>query len=272
MFSWWKGAAMTANSVFIPIRERGWRRGLGNLLRAGFGQWWGTRSWWVHTVIWTGVLGLLLAGILSSGESVPLLDAVGAICLFGGLFPVIAMVIIMQGAIVGEKQNGTAEWILAKPVSRTAYILGKLLPNAVGVLVTMLLIPMVVAWLLLWFVGVRIAVWPYLGGYLIVALNMLFFLSLTVMLGAMLKRRGGVIGIPMACLIGQQYLVGAAPVLAKVLPWGLCLPLGNDMASSVAGAVMAGAAPPSWLPVITTSAATIVFVVVAVWRFREVEL
>ena len=202
----------------------------------------------------------------------PALDSVGFVCLFGGLFPVIAMVIIMQGAIVGEKQNGAAEWILSKPVSRTAYILGKLIPNAVGVLVTMLLIPMIAGWGVLRIADLRVAVLPFLGGYLIIALNMLFFLALTVMLGAVFRRRGGVIGIPLGLLFAQQYLVGAVPGLGLVLPWGLCLPLGQELSTSVAGSVMIGTTPPSWLPVLTTLSATIIFVVVAVWRFREVEV
>ncbi|MBN1248606.1 MAG: ABC transporter permease subunit [Anaerolineae bacterium] len=263
---------MTANSVFTPIAERGWRRGLHNLLRAGFAEWWATNTWWVHALIWSGVFNLMVAGIVFSGEVAEAIDAVGFLCVFGGLFPVVAAVIILQGAIVGEKQNGTAEWILSKPVSRTAYILGKLIPNAVSMPVAMLLIPMLVGWVVLNLAGVGTAILPFLAGYLIVALNLLLFITLTVMLGAMLKRRGGVIAIPLVLLLGQQYLLGAFPFLANFLPWGLTIPAGEDATSSVAASVMLGQAPSSWGPVIVAAVAIGVFVVVAVDRFRAVEI
>ena len=263
---------MTANSVFVPVRERGWRRGLGNLMRAGFAEWWGTRTWWVHALIWTGVLNLMLLGIGLSGDSAVSADALGFVALFGGLFPVVAVVIIMQGAIVGEKQNGTAAWIMSKPVSRTAYIVAKLVPNAAGMAIAMLLIPMIVGWAVASLMGAGVALPRFVAGYCVVALNMLFFLTLTVMLGAMSKRRGGVIGIALGLLFGQQYLVSAVPALSVVMPWGLCLPLGDEFSSSVATSVMLGIAPPSWLPVVFAAAATVVFTAIAIWRFRRVEL
>jgi len=101
---------------------------------------------------------------------------------------------------------------------------------------------------------------------------MLFYVALTVMLGAVFKRRGGVIGIPLGVLFGQQYVIGAVPALAKVLPWGLALPIQGELSNSVAGALLVGRAPETWLPVTSTAILTVVFVVVAVWRFREVEL
>lgn len=255
-----------------PVRERGWRRGLHNLLRAGFAEWWKTNTRWVHSLIWTGILSLMLIGILAGGEGLAGADAVGFMVLFGGMFPVVAVIIIMQGAIVGEKQNGAAAWILSKPVSRTAYILGKLIPNAGSMPVAMLFIPLVVGAVILRLTGVHLSPLRFLGGYLVVALNMLFYIALTVMLGAMFKKRGGVIGIPLGLLFGQQYLLSAVPALAKVLPWGLALPVGEGIGSSIAVAVMLGLAPPTWLPVIVAAVAIVVFTMVAIWRFREVEL
>ena len=39
---------------------------------------------------------------------------------------VIAVVAKTQGAIIGEKQLGTAAWVLSKPASRRAFVLAKL--------------------------------------------------------------------------------------------------------------------------------------------------
>ncbi|MGC9348489.1 MAG: ABC transporter permease [Anaerolineae bacterium] len=263
---------MAANSVFVQVQERGWRRGLRNLLRAGFAEWWMTNTWWVHALIWSGVLNLMLAGIVLSGDAIAAMDGVGFLSLFGGLFPTVAVVIILQGAIVGEKQNGTAAWVLSKPVSRIAYILGKLVPNAVSMPVAMLLIPMVIGFGLLNVAGVRLSLGDFLLGFLVVALNMLFYVALTVMLGAIFKKRGGVIAIPLALLFGQQYLISAVPVLTNVLPWGLALPRGGEITTSVAASLMLGRTPPTLLPVGIALVATALFVVLAVWRFRDVEL
>lgn len=263
---------MAANSVFIPVVERDWRRGLRNLLRAGFREWWATNTWWTHALIWSVVLNMMLAGIAFSGEEAAGLDLIGFMTLFGGLFPTVAVVIILQGAVVGEKQNGVAAWVLSKPVSRTAYILGKLVPNAVSMPVAMLLIPMVVGFVLINVTGTAVGLPGFLAGYLVVALNMLFYVALTVMLGALFKKRGGVIGIALGVLFGQQYLINAVPSLAKVAPWGLALPLGGEITSSVAGSLMLGQAPPSWGPVIATLVMMVAFVTMGVWRFKDVEL
>jgi ABC-2 type transport system permease protein len=263
---------MAANSVFEQVEERGWRRGLRNLLRAGFAEWWATNTWWVHALIWSAVLNLMLAGIVLSGDAISARDGVGFLCLFGGLFPTVAVVIILQGAIVGEKQNGTAAWVLSKPVSRIAYILGKLVPNAVSMPVAMLLIPMIIGFVFLNVTGLRLGLGDFLPGFLVVALNMLFYVTLTVMLGAIFKKRGGVIAIPLGLLFGQQYLIGSLPVLGNVLPWGLALPLGEGITTSIAASLMLGRQPTTLLPVVTVTAATLLFFVVAVWRFRDVEL
>jgi len=101
---------------------------------------------------------------------------------------------------------------------------------------------------------------------------MLFFITLTVMLGAMFKKRGGVIGIGLGVLFGQQYLIGGLPFLGQVLPWGLVLPLGDEFKSSVAGAILSGQSPSTWTPVISVSVMSVAFAVIAVYRFRSVEL
>jgi ABC-2 type transport system permease protein len=263
---------MTANSGFVPVQERGWRRGLNNLLRAGFAEWWATSTWWTHALIWSGVFNLMLAGIVLGADEIQPLEGVGFLSLFGGLFPTVAVVIILQGAIVGEKQNGTAAWVLSKPVSRIAYILGKLIPNAVSMPVTMILIPMAVGFVVLNVVGAGPGLGDFALGVSVIVLNMLFYIALTVMLGAMFDKRGGVIAIPLGLLFGQQYLIGPVPALANVLPWGLALPIDEGITSSIAASLMLGRTPPTLLPVVTVAVATVVCVVVAVWRFREVEL
>ena len=104
--------------------------------------------------------------------------------LFSCLFPTIAVIIILQDAIIGEKESGTAAWVLSKPVSRTAFVVAKLIAHSVGVLVTMTLLPGLVAYLQLSLAG---DTWlnplAFVGGMGIVWLYQMFFLTLTLMLG-----------------------------------------------------------------------------------------
>ena len=52
-----------ANPALQAVNERGWRRGLANLLRNENSMWWGTRKWLVHLLLWLVVLnGLSPAG------------------------------------------------------------------------------------------------------------------------------------------------------------------------------------------------------------------
>jgi len=60
--------------------------------------------------------------------------------------PIVA-IIIAQDAIIGERQSGTAAWVLSKPVSRPAFILSKLVAGAIGLLVTGIVIQGVVAYI-----------------------------------------------------------------------------------------------------------------------------
>ena len=44
--------------------------------------------------------------------------------------------IIMQRVLVREKQQGTAAWVLSKPVTRTAFVISRLTVNSIAILLT----------------------------------------------------------------------------------------------------------------------------------------
>ncbi|MBN2393226.1 MAG: ABC transporter permease subunit [Anaerolineae bacterium] len=263
---------MAGNSAFQLVDEHGWRRGLHNLMRAGHNSWWKTKTWWVHALIWTAVINFVLAGILWSGEAITGVDAVSIYCLFAGLFPAVAIVIMMQGAIVGEKQSGTAAWVLSKPVSRVAYILSKLVPNALGMGVTMVLFPAIGAFIQFKLAHIDVALGNFILGWLILVLHLAFFLVFTVMLGAILNSWGAVIGIALGLLFGQQYLIGMAPFLAYVLPWPLVMPVNNSIAGAIAPTLMLGQTPDPFSPVVVVFLATVACVVIAIRKFEDQEL
>lgn len=264
---------MDGNNGFEMLEEQGWQRGLHNLMRDGFSSWWKTSSWWIQTLIWAGIINVILAGVLWSAQGFDVGEALSFYAIFAGLFPPIAVIIIMQDVVVGEKLSGTAAWVLSKPVSRTAFILSKLAPNAVGVAATMVLFPGIVAFGQLMAAGAPIASpQHFLAGLGIFVLNLWFYLTLTLMLGALTNSRAAVIAIPLAFAFGQQYLVGMLPWLRVVLPWTLSMPPGEEFRGAVVPSVMAGTQPFSWGPLIFVSVCIILFSAISVWRFQNQEL
>ncbi|RPI32378.1 MAG: hypothetical protein EHM70_09085 [Chloroflexota bacterium] len=263
---------MAGNQAFEMVQSRGWSGGLRNLLRADFGKWFRTRLWWVQGLIWTGVINGILAGVLWSSPEGP--DAGTGLMLysiFSAMFPSIAIVIIMQDAIVGEREAGTAAWVLSKPVSRYAFVISKLLPNLVGVLVCMLLFPGVVAYAQISVAaGQLLDPVRFLAAMGILWIYLSYYLTLTLMLGTLFNHRGPVIGIALGLAFGQQILFGLAPFLLKVLPWTIAMPAG-DSDNSIVGAVLRGLPLPDMTPLIVTSISIVVFIAVALWRFEKEE-
>jgi ABC-type transport system involved in multi-copper enzyme maturation permease subunit len=263
---------MSGNSAFELVRERGWRRGMGSMLLNEFARWWKTRMWWVQCLIWGGMFGFMLAAVISGARSFLLEAGVMLFAVFAGLFPAVAVVIIMQGALVGEKRDGTAAWVMSKPAARPAFILSKLIANGLGVLVTMVLLPGLVAYLI-FFIATKTPLNPvaFLAALGIIFLSHLFFLTLALMLGAFFNARGAVIGIALALLFLQQYLIEMLPALQIVLPLTLVVPL-NNQNYAIVPAILLGQPIQSYLPIVIVAAECILFVLVAVWRFNREEL
>lgn len=264
---------MTAgNSVFQRKQGAGWIRGLDNLLAAELGRWFRTKRWWVQILIWAGIINAILFLVALSEGSGGGTELVMLFNVFLGVFATFGVCILMQGTIVSEKQSGTAAWILSKPVSRPAFILAKLAANTVGIAVTILLAQGLIAYVLIYLSsGTVPPLLGFLGGLGVQLIHLLFYLTFTLMLGAIFSRRGPVIAIPLVFLFAQQLLLGIFPVLSKVLPWTLAMPLDNSAYPSVAAALMMGARPLSYLPLATTLGVSVLFVAITLWVFERVE-
>ncbi len=261
---------MAANETFQLVSERGWRRGLSNLLRAEMGGWWKTNSWWVQALIWVGVVNMSIASVIwGSSEDAP--EGIALYALFSCLFPTIAIIIILQDAIIGEKESGTAAWVLSKPVSSTAFVVAKLIAHSLGVLVTMTLLPGIVAYVQISLAG---GTWlnplNFVAGMGVIWLYQLFFLTLTLMLGVLNDQRAAVIGIPLALAFGTQLLISAVPALQYVLPWRLAVGVENETLSVVESVIL-GTAPFSWLPVAAVAGFVVLFTAVSIHQFRKEE-
>jgi ABC-2 type transport system permease protein len=262
---------MSGNSAFELVTEKGWRRGLNNLLENEFSRWWKTSRWWKQSIIWMAVIGFMVGEVLFISKGFNLQGAFMIYAMFAGVFPAVAVIIFMQGALVGEKKTGTAAWVLSKPVSRIAFILSKLIANSLSAMVTMVILPGLVAFFLFFIrTGVMVNPVHFLFALGVIFLNLFFYLTLSLMLGAIFNSRSPVIGIPLALLFLQQYLIGLVPSTRYVLPWTLVIPLDSG-ADSVVNSLLTGMPVSSWLPVVFIFMECIFFILLSLWRFNHEE-
>lgn len=267
---------MASEQTLLPVVEHSWRRGMANLMRKENDQWWHTRRWWIQCLLWL----LIINGTLAVGLwIVPLvepdlkLDVALAYEFFVQMmawFPMFAVIVIAQGTIISEKQSGTAAWILSAPVSRESFILSKLFANALGFLVTVIVLQGAIAYLQLSLYGSSLLpIGPFLAVMGLFGLYLLFYLALTLMLGTFFNARGPVLGIAIGVAIASMrgiggLLSGYAPWLAKILPEAL--PTLAD--AIVTGRPLAADWP---ISIVITALYLGLFVAIAIWRFRQEE-
>ena len=266
---------MATESITGQEPGGGWQRGFSNLFHKEFSAWWGTRRWWVQGALWAGGLNGLLAMALfvlppmmeAQGEppSDPLVMGGQMFFALGMMAVSIGVVILLQGAVLDEKTSGTAAWILSKPVTRSAFILSKLLANAASVLALMVLLPSLIAFFQFALAVDSLDPLRFLAGVGLMVLHVLFYLTLTLLAGVLSDNRGIVLGTTLGFLLVGGTLLRSAWPLSLISPWVL---------PDIAGAVLAGNPLPTsmLLPVLATALWTAVFVWLCVWRFDKQEL
>ena len=264
---------MTAGNCVFQLKEgTGWSRGLDNLLSVELGRWFRTKKWWTQILIWAAIINVILALVVISEDGGGAAELAMLYNIFVGVFATFGVCILMQGAIVGEKQSGTAAWIFSKPVSRPAFLLAKLIANSVGVALTIVLVQGLIAYLLIYLgSGTILPPLGVVGGLGAQLVHLFFYVTLTLMLGATFSKRGPVIAIPLLFLFAQELLMGFFPILVELFPWTLVVPPDGSEYLSVAAALMTGSQPLSYLPLVTTLGASVLFVALALWIFERQE-
>jgi ABC-2 type transport system permease protein len=270
---------MATNLKLQSVQESGWLMGFSNLLRKDFGEWWQTRAWRIHVIIWTLLInGIVLAVVNVPAEASqggapaqdPITTGVMLFTIMTALCTGIGIIIVMQGTIIDEKKSGTAAWVLSKPVSRAGFILSKFIANAASAFVIMIALQSVIAYIILTAFGGSFSIGNWIVGTLLLALHLFFYLTLTLMLSVFANDRGPVIGIPIAILFLAQMVLNVMPQLGQVTPWTIMYPMGQDT-PSLAQQALLGQPLPSILPIIASVIWCIVFVAAAIWRFRKEE-
>ena len=266
------GTIPVTHPALQSVTAHGWRRGFANLLHNEYRQWWGTRKGPIHLLLWLIILNglILLVGLPSSqeaGDPEPLYNTLIQVFFqVGALATAIGVVTTAQGAIVREKQLGTAAWVLSKPVSRSAFVLAKFVAYAISFVSLAILIPSAIFYgqsLLL--AGHAPELGVFLAGLGIMVVHTLFYLALTLLLGTLFNTRGPISGIAMGLLY-----IGFLP--PNLVPQALLLALPWTLKESAVGLVMGSALPAIWIiPVVATTLWIVVFLAVALWRFGREE-
>jgi len=75
----------------------------------------------------------------------------------------------------------------------------------------------------------------------------------------------------LSCTIFIEPIVEYVPWILKVMPWNLLLPFGYGANGPLAGYLMLGVPLPTVAPIIATAVWCVLFVGVAIWRFRQEE-
>jgi ABC-2 type transport system permease protein len=268
---------MTTNtSQLNRTSERNWSAGLGNLSRMETAKWVKTRQGVIHLGLWMLIINGLMAIIISTaGEELEAGQTIvsASIDPFIGItswFTAIGVSVIAMGAIVGEKRSGVAAWILSAPVSRTAYFTSKLAVIGFFSVVTMVVIPGFIVFAELSFIPTgadvgEVSILPWIATVGALALNVVFYLSLTLFLGTVLSSRGAVVGIPIGFVFAGMFLGGVLPEgIAQLTPWAVVSPLAMELAEGAKDVT-------SYVPAIASAAWTVALIGASIWRFNREE-
>jgi len=254
-----------------PVKTKGWQAGFSNVFSRELERVWNVRTFAIQTLAWLVILNFILALFIQvEAGSGPLTGSITTFMLLSGVLVPLGASIVASGAVVGEKKGGTAAWVLSKPVSRTGFIIAKFLAIASAFLVTAVVIQSAVAYAQLSLANrALIPVGPYLSATFTVVLAVVFYLSLSLMLGTIFESRVPIMGIPIALIIGQIFMTG---VLGSVMEWLPYLMPGNLLQISVdlIGGSTNGAL---WLlTVFITAGLAVLCLYVALQRIHKSEL
>lgn len=267
-----------ASGQFQLVNEKGWRRGLSNLLRGEYSAWFRSSRWWKHLLIWFSIINVMMIFmIIASAEAAkdgndgpPVLFMYG---IFGGMFVAVGVIIIMQRVLVREKQSGTAAWVLSKPVTRTAFVVSRLVVNTIAILLTSVIVPGVILYTTLGLfsdIG-WLSPFGFAAGLLMVSLHTFYWIALVLMMGTLFESSSGVMAVPMTLFFTFWMGTGMFPFLIYITPLLLTISPDLEHVNPLPLSFMTGEPVFSWWPLISTVVSCVIFVAVAIWRFNRQE-
>jgi ABC-2 type transport system permease protein len=232
-------------------------------------HWWHTRRWVVQVLLWVVLLdGLVLAQLLDarSGGTVARAaashDAADMFFVLGMLATAVGIIVTLQASVAGEVNDGTAAWVLSKPLSRPAYLLAKLTSDSSGFVTLAVGVPIA-----LFIAEVRLLEghspgWtPVAAAVALWVAHVTFYVSLLLLLGVSLRRPAACAGTALTLLVAGQVILGSS----TSLPWGI---------PTLAGDIASGDTHPAaaLIPFMVTLTLSSLLQALSVWRFHGSEM
>ena len=258
----------------LTVKKSSVFSGLSNLLRLENSKWLANRRWLIQSFVWFFLIngiGLLVIvndmidGIYVNIPTVP--EMVAILFQFMGTWGAIGVIVLTQGAIIKEKQLGTMSWVLSSPVARLSVILSKLVVNALYITGILVFLQGSLGYLMLNFsYGPVLSLNAFIASLGIQSLHLLFWLSLSLMLGVFFRARGPLLGISLGFMFLQpvigSFLGRVQPWLQYILPDGL-----------VVSAIQVALSEPltTNIPLLSGIICVICFTALAAWRFEREE-
>jgi ABC-2 type transport system permease protein len=179
-------------------------------------------------------------------------------------FGALAAILLSMGSVATERERGTAAFVLAKPVTRTAFLWAKVVALAIQFAIAIGLAT-AAAWIYTLLLFSRPPILPWIELAAVVWLSTMVYASITFLGSVVAKSSLGAAGIGFLGLIVLS-LASIAPNLGTWLPAGL---------QAVAKSVALREDSPDLTPVTTISVAIAIIagaLVLAWLRFRRTEL
>lgn len=179
-------------------------------------------------------------------------------------FGALAAILLTMGSVATEKERGTAAFVLAKPVTRTAFLSAKL--TAIGIVFAVAIGLAAIGGFV--YTGLLFewpAVVPWIGMSVVVWLSTMVYVAITFVGSVVMRSALGASGIGFAGLVVLS-IVSVVPTLSPWLPAGLW---------PVARAIALGQSSPDLDPLRTIGMSIVIAAValaLAYARFRRLEL
>jgi len=255
-----------------------WACGLKNMLKKENRVWTGRWKWLIQSIIWsiaiTGSVTFILYLITTLPAAVKpeVINSYGmgaaALQFFfniSGFVSVIGVIILTHDIIISERESGTAEWVLSKPLSRKAFVISKLLISALWITIIIVILQGILLLIVAHLFGGAVELLPFIKGLSLVWLICMFYTAMVVFLGTLTNSRGGVFGISFFFFLLGSIVPLLFPRSYYIMPWKL-----SDIAFSVSLSL-------SWsakvvLPIALTVFWSCLFIAGSLWRIERIEI
>lgn len=129
--------------------------------------------------------------------------------------------ILLQGVVIDEKVSGIAAWILSKPVSKKAYLISKLATSILAIILVSVVINGAIGYGVFIAFGYTLDMLGFAMNLGLTGIVVVYFVSLTIMLGTITTSRGKVLAAAIGLGVGAPIIANLFPLIIFLVPYSL---------------------------------------------------